>query len=76
MKQQISPAVTAVIVIIVIAVVGFFLYKGTAGGGSLPQGTTQPGNPGPFSPGGKAVGQGAAPSLGKAGGPPGGMGKR
>ncbi len=76
MKQQISPAVAAVIVIIVVAVVGFFLYKGTAGGGNLPVGTTAPGNNGPFSPGGAAVGQGAKPGVANTGGNPGGMGRR
>ena len=39
MKQSINPAVATVVIVIVVAVVGFFLWKGANGGaGSVPLG--------------------------------------
>ncbi len=52
MKQQISPAVAGIIVVIILAVVGLFIFKGTGGGGSKAPG--EPANTSPFSPGGGA----------------------
>lgn len=52
MKQQISPAVAGVIVVIILAVIGLFLFKGTGSGGSVAPGGT--GNASPFGPGGVA----------------------
>ena len=73
MKKEIGPGIVAVIVIVVVAVVGFFLWKGTSGPGSKPPGSV--GNPGPFAPGGAAVGKGggmpaaAEPRTGAPGAP-------
>ena len=60
MKQSINPVVATVVIVILVAVVGFFLWKGANGGvGSVPPGGV--GNPGPFAPGGAAnKAQGAA----------------
>jgi len=52
LKQQISPAVTGIIIVIIVAVVGLFLYKGTGGGGAIAPGA--PANKSPFGPGGGA----------------------
>jgi len=64
MKQSINPAVATVLIVIVVAVVGFFLWKGANGGtGSVAPGGV--GNPGPFAPGGEAnKAQGARPNMG------------
>jgi hypothetical protein len=53
-KQQISPGVVIAVIVVILAGVGFFLFKGTGGGGTLPTGTNAPGNSSPFDPGGKA----------------------
>jgi hypothetical protein len=68
MKQSINPAVATVVIVIVVAVVGFFLWRGANGGaGSIPPGGV--GNPGPFAPGGAAnKSQGAARPANAAGG--------
>lgn len=58
MKKQLSPKVTALVLLVTLGVVGFVLWKSTAGGGSLPTGTTLPANAGPFAPGGAANGKG------------------
>ena len=76
MKQQVSPAVVAVVIVLVLAVVGFFLYKGTAGAvGGKAKG--EAGNPGPFSPGGVANKAMAKPpsNAGRPTGPPTGVGR-
>ena len=46
MKQSVSPAIVGVVVVVLVAVVGFFVWKGTSGGGALPTGTTQQGKQG------------------------------
>jgi len=61
LKQSISPAAAGIVIVIILVLVGYFLWKGTSGGGSIPPG--QPGNNGPFAPGGAAVGKGAAPNT-------------
>lgn len=58
MKKEVSPAIVAVIIIVVVAVVGAFIWRGTSTSGSKPPGAV--GNPGPFTPGGAANGQGGA----------------
>lgn len=69
MKQQINPAVAGLIVVVLIAVVGFFLYKGTGGGST--KGTMEKGNASPFAPGGAALGapSSARPQPGRPGAP-------
>jgi hypothetical protein len=59
LKQSINPTVAGVVIVIVLALIGFFLWKGTSGGGGIPPGEV--GNPSPFGPGGAAVGKGADP---------------
>jgi len=61
MKKEVGPGVVAVIIIVVVAVVGYFLWKGTSGPGSKPPGSV--GNASPFAPGGAAVGKGGMPSA-------------
>ena len=73
MQKQVSPAIAAIVIVIIVAIVGFFLWRGVnSGGGSLPPGA--PGNLNPLSKGGSAEGQGAGaaqPAAGKgAGGGP------
>ncbi len=58
MKKQLSPKIVAVVLVAVLAVMGYGLWKATGGGGSLPTGTTLPANAGPFAPGGAANGKG------------------
>ncbi len=53
MKQQISPAVVGIVVVIILVVVGFVMFKGTGGGGSKAPG--EPANSSPFAPGGDAI---------------------
>ncbi len=67
MKSQINPVVGGVIVVIILAVVGVLLWKGTGGGASKPNGAV--GNPSPFAPGGAANGQGGKPNVGPPGRP-------
>ena len=75
MKQSVSPAIVAVVVIVVVGAVGFFLWKGTGGGSTKAPGST--GNSSPFAPGGRAQGKGGAMPAGSGrpitGGPPGGI---
>ena len=69
MKQQVNPAVAAVVIIVIVCVAGFFIWKGASGGaGSKAAG--EPGNAGPFAPGGAALGKqgSAAPPQSKPGG--------
>jgi len=56
LKQQINPVVAAVALILVLAVAGFLVWRGSAGSTGGP-GPMEKGNPGPFSPGGAAVGK-------------------
>ena len=78
MKTELSPAVVGVVVVIILAVVGFFMWRGTKGSANLPTGTTQQGNrgKGPIfewmnkPPGSQAAG---APMGQRPGGPPGGV---
>ena len=56
MKKEINPVFAAIAVILIIAVAGFFLWRNTAG--TSGPGPMQPGNAGPFSPGGAALGHG------------------
>ena len=74
MKKQVNPVVITVALVLVLGVAGFFLWKSTAGGGSLPTGTSAPGNAGPFAPGGVANSQmgGAKPPSSQGGAPTGG----
>jgi hypothetical protein len=72
LKQSISPAAAGVVIVLVLVVVGFFIWRGASGGaGSKPVGAT--GNPGPFEPGGAATGKGGTtkPSGAGSGGRPG-----
>jgi len=48
LKKEISPAVVAVLIVAVLAVAGFFLWKGTGGGAKAPG---EVGNVGPFERG-------------------------
>jgi len=73
LKQAISPVVAGVVIVLVVVIAGFLIWRGTSGGaGNLPPGAV--GNPGPFAPGGAAVGQGGMPEQarqrGQGGGPP------
>jgi len=56
LKQQVNPVVATVAVILILVVAGFLVWRGTAG--TAGPGPMQKGNPGPFSPGGAAVGKG------------------
>ena len=69
LKQAVSTPVAVVVVILVVAVVGYFLWKGASGGvGSVAPGGV--GHAGPFDPGGAAnAGQSARPKGGPATGP-------
>ncbi len=60
LKQQVSPGVVAVVIIVAVIIAGFFIWRGMKGDvGSKPPGAV--GNPSPFAPGGAALGkQGAA----------------
>ena len=78
MKKEMNPAVMVAVVVAVVAVIGFFIWRGTSGGGaSTPAGGV--GNASPFAPGGSQVGNpgrpsGARPPAGAGvapGGPPG-----
>jgi len=55
LKQQLNPAVAGIIVVIILAVVGFFVFKGTGGGGDKAPGSE--GNKSPFGVGGPATKQ-------------------
>jgi len=68
-KQQVHPAVMAVIIIVAVGIAAFLIMKGTQGGGNKSPGEV--GNPGPFSPGGAALGKGAKPAEASGGGSPG-----
>ena len=63
MKSEIKPAMAAVVILVIVVIVGFFIYRGAnAGPGAKSPG--QVGNTGPFSPGGAAnAGQAAKPKL-------------
>jgi len=50
LKQQISPAVAGIIVVVILVVVGLLVFKGTSGGSSVAPGGQ--GNGSPFAPGG------------------------
>ena len=65
MKKELNPAVVGFIIVIAIAAVAFFLWKGTGGGGNKKPGEV--GNPSPFSPGGYATGKGGAKPGGTGG---------
>lgn len=60
MKTEVSPAVVGIIVVVILVVVGLFLWKGTGGGGSKAPG--EAGNASPFAPGGVMVGKGGTPA--------------
>ncbi len=53
MKQSVNPVVATVVVVLIVGVVGFFLWKGT-GGGNGNKSPGQVGNASPFGPGGEA----------------------
>jgi len=63
MKKEMNPAVAVAVVVAVVAIVGFLIWRGTSGGGAnVPPGGV--GNRGPFSPGGEmAGGAGAQPGV-------------
>ena len=69
MKKEVSPLSAGTVIVLVVIVAGFLLWKGTSGGGNLPPGAV--GNPGPFAPGGVATSSGGMPNEAKGqGGPP------
>lgn len=71
MKSEMNPVIAGVVIVILLGVVGFFLWRGTAGSGGKKPGDV--GNPSPFAPGGAMVGKGSKPAAasGMPGGPPG-----
>ena len=72
MKSEMNPLIAGVVIVILLGIVGFFLWRGTSGGGGKRPGDV--GNPGPFSPGGNMAGKGGgkpAAANGMSGGPPG-----
>lgn len=72
MKQGINPVVAGIVIVLVLGVVGFLLFKGT-GGGSGSKAPMAVGNPGPFAPGGsvKMNRPGGGPTARPGGGVPG-----
>jgi hypothetical protein len=68
-KSEVNPVVGGIVVVLLLAIVGFFLWRGTAGSTAKPAGAV--GNPGPFAPGGPANSRGAKPAGGGPGSPPG-----
>jgi hypothetical protein len=57
-KKEVNPAMAAVVIVVLVIIAAVFIYRGVnAGSGSKAPGEV--GNPGPFSPGGAANGQGA-----------------
>jgi len=66
LKQQVNPVVATVAVILVLAVAGFLIWRGTSSGIGLP-GAGEKGNPGPFAPGGAATKGYQPPAAGSAG---------
>jgi hypothetical protein len=56
LKKEVSPAIVGIIILVLVVAVGFFIWKGTAGGGGKAPGES--GNPSPFGPGGAALGKG------------------
>jgi len=62
LKSQINPVIGGVVIVVLLCVVGFFLWKGT-GGGAASKPPDAPGNPGPFAPGGAANNKGAKPAA-------------
>lgn len=77
MKREVSPAIVAVIIVIVLGIAFFVIMKGTGNPGS--KGPGEVGNPSPFSPGGAAFnaynkGGGRPPQSGAAPQPGGGGG--
>lgn len=69
MKREVSPAIVAVIIVLVLGIAFFAIMKGTGSPGN--KGPGEVGNPSPFSPGGAAVGKGGGKSAqpGAAGNP-------
>jgi hypothetical protein len=61
LKKQLDPKIAAIVLVVFVVVIGAVLFKMTGGPGSLPVGTTLPGNAGPFDPGGAANGKGGMP---------------
>lgn len=59
MKFEIKPVYAGIMIAAVVVVIGWFFYKEAGNLGSLPPGAV--GNPGPFAPGGAAVGRGGMP---------------
>jgi hypothetical protein len=51
-KREVSPAIVAVVIVIVVGIAAFLIMRGTQGGGNKAPGAV--GNPGPFAPGGPA----------------------
>jgi len=58
LKQQVNPAIATVIVIVLLGVTGFLIWRGTQGPGGPAPG--EKGNASPFAPGGAALGKGSA----------------
>jgi hypothetical protein len=56
-KSEVNPVFAVIAIVVIVAVAGFFLWRGATGGGSnKPPGAV--GNAGPFSPGGVMAGTG------------------
>jgi hypothetical protein len=65
LKSEVNPLIGVVVVVVILVVIGVFLWRGTSGSDAKPMSV---GNPGPFAPGGAAAGKGGAPVTS---GPPG-----
>jgi len=72
LKKELNPAVVGVFLVIAIAAIAIFLWRGTGGPGSKKTGEV--GNPSPFSPGGYAAGKGVGGKPELPGGRPPGIG--
>jgi hypothetical protein len=72
LKSEVNPVIGVVVIVIILAVVGIFLWRG-ASGGAAAKSAGQVGNPGPFAPGGVANGKGAKPATAPSGARPPGM---
>ena len=71
MKSEVNPVIGVVVVVVLLGVVGFFLWRGTGGTATKPTGAV--GNASPFAPGGAANSKGGKPAAAGRAGMPGGM---
>ena len=61
MKAEVKPAMAVAVIVLILIVAGFFVYRGAQGdtGAKAPG---QVGNASPFAPGGSVVNKGARPA--------------